>query len=193
MGARVVPTTVGESLYWGYAQMAMAFASARHDSPTYQQNDFIVRNKTYHGLLRGKLQVGSLYRDEREKLFSAGVCVYCGAADASTLDHLIPRLRGGEDAADNLVAACRSCNSSKGGRDVLEWATARGELPTLVVLRRYLKLAIRYCVRRGVMGVQLTEVPGLDPPLPFALALVPHELPQPAKLVARLLPDKEWP
>ena len=189
--ASVVPTTVGESLYWGYAQLAMAFASARHDEPTYQQTDFIVRSKTYYGLLRGKLQLGSLYRDEREKLFSGRACVYCGASDAGTLDHLIPRLRGGEDAADNLVAACRSCNSSKGSRDVLEWATVRGELPTLVVLRRYLKLAIRYCVRREVMEVPLAEVSGMDPPLPFALALVPHELPQPALLVARLRSDIE--
>ena len=104
-----------------YAQIAMAFASFQHGEPKYQQIDFIVRSKTYYGLLRGKLKLGTLYKDEREKIFNAGTCVYCGATDALSLDHLIPRLRGGEDEANNLVTACRSCNSSKGSRDMLEW------------------------------------------------------------------------
>ena len=187
---QVVPATIGESLYWSYAQMAMAFASSRHGEPTYQQIDFIVRSKTYYGLLRGKIKLGSLFRDEQEKIGSAH-CVYCGATDNLSLDHLIPRLRGGEDAADNLVTACRSCNSSKGSRDLLEWAASRGELPTLVLLRRYLKLVIRYCVRNDLMGVSLSAARTLDPPLPFALAAVPHSLPEPSLLVARLHPDDE--
>lgn len=186
--AQVVPATVGESLYWSYAQMAMAFASASHGEPTYQKTDYIVRNRTYYGLLRGTIQLGSFYPDEREKVSNAGTCVYCGATDALSLDHLIPRLRGGEDAADNLVTACRPCNSSKGGRDVLEWTALGEELPTLVLLRRYLKLAIRYCVRHGLMCVPLGETWVLEPPLPFALDLVPHQLPDPALLIARLMP-----
>jgi HNH endonuclease len=189
--AMVVPSTIGEALYWSYAQMAMAFASARHGKPTYQQTDYIVRGKIYYGLLRGRLKLGSLFKDEQEKIHSAGRCSYCGGTDDLSLDHLIPRLRGGEDAADNLVTACRSCNSSKGSRDLLEWAAARQELPALVLLRRYLKLAIRYCVRHDLMGVPLAEVGGLDPPLPFALAALPQSLPEPAELVARLCPDDE--
>ena len=187
----VVPSTIGESLYWSYAQMAMAFASARHEEPTYQKRDYIVRTKTYYGLLRGQLQLGSLFKDEREKITAAGHCAYCGGTDELSLDHLIPRLRGGEDAADNLVTACRPCNSSKGARDVLEWTAARGRLPTLVVLRRYLKLAIRYCIRHDLMDVPLSDAGGLDPLLPFAWASLPHSLPEPEALVARFCPDDE--
>ena len=188
---QVVPATIGESLYWSYAQMAMAFASSRHEEPTYQQIDFIVRSKTYYGLLRGTIKLGTLYRDEQEKIYSAGTCVYCGSTHNLSLDHLIPRLQGGEDAADNLVTACRSCNSSKGSRDVLAWSASRGELPTLVLLRRYLKLVIRYCVRNDLMSVPLAAAGTLDPPLPFALDAVPHSLPEPSLLVARLYPDDE--
>ena len=93
--AQVVPTTIGESLYWSYAQMAMAFASARHGKPTYQQIDYIVRSKTYYGLLRGKLKLGTQYKDEREKIFSAGACAYCGSTDALSLDHLPAAARRG--------------------------------------------------------------------------------------------------
>lgn len=42
-------------------------------------------------------------------------CVYCvGRAD--TVDHLLPRSRGGGDTWFNLVAACQACNGLKGNR-----------------------------------------------------------------------------
>jgi len=43
-------------------------------------------------------------------------CRYCGAAEHLTVDHVVPRCQGGSDDPDNLVVACRSCNSRKGGR-----------------------------------------------------------------------------
>lgn len=42
-------------------------------------------------------------------------CGYCGAG-ASTVDHVIPRSRGGADAWDNLVACCIKCNNKKSNR-----------------------------------------------------------------------------
>lgn len=41
-------------------------------------------------------------------------CVYCGAHTDLQIDHVFPRARGGTDAFENLVTACRSCNASKG-------------------------------------------------------------------------------
>ncbi|MBN1638347.1 MAG: HNH endonuclease [Ignavibacteriales bacterium] len=44
-------------------------------------------------------------------------CVYCGRGDLQlTLDHIIPRSRGGGDTWENLVAACLKCNNKKGDR-----------------------------------------------------------------------------
>ena len=46
-------------------------------------------------------------------------CQYCGCQFGRgelTLDHVIPRSRGGETAWDNVVAACRTCNQRKGNR-----------------------------------------------------------------------------
>jgi len=43
-------------------------------------------------------------------------CVVCGATDDLTVDHVIPKARGGTDDLDNLVTMCRRHNSAKGGR-----------------------------------------------------------------------------
>ncbi|MCR2817321.1 HNH endonuclease [Microbacterium sp. zg.Y1090] len=42
-------------------------------------------------------------------------CAYCGKA-AATIDHVMPRSRGGADSWENLVAACVRCNNTKGDR-----------------------------------------------------------------------------
>lgn len=42
-------------------------------------------------------------------------CGYCGGS-ASTVDHVLPRSRGGEDTWENLVACCVRCNNAKGDR-----------------------------------------------------------------------------
>ena len=43
-------------------------------------------------------------------------CQYCGSRDRLTLDHVLPRSRGGTDSWENLVAACVPCNNRKGSR-----------------------------------------------------------------------------
>jgi 5-methylcytosine-specific restriction endonuclease McrA len=46
-------------------------------------------------------------------------CQYCGDAFEArdlTLDHVIPRVQGGQRTWENLVAACAPCNRRKGGR-----------------------------------------------------------------------------
>jgi 5-methylcytosine-specific restriction endonuclease McrA len=44
-------------------------------------------------------------------------CVYCGNifdADELSVDHVQPRVRGGDRSGGNIVTACRACNSAKG-------------------------------------------------------------------------------
>jgi hypothetical protein len=51
-------------------------------------------------------------------------CSYC-SAPAEAWDHVMPRSRGGPDTAENLVPACRSCNSQKSARTPEEWWESR--------------------------------------------------------------------
>lgn len=46
-------------------------------------------------------------------------CQYCGATPGRpllTLDHIVPRSRGGQTTWENVVTACRPCNMRKGNR-----------------------------------------------------------------------------
>ena len=48
-------------------------------------------------------------------------CQYCGRiAHDLTLDHIVPRHRGGAHTWDNLVAACKGCNHRKGSKTLDE-------------------------------------------------------------------------
>lgn len=45
-------------------------------------------------------------------------CVYCGtrfAAEELTIDHVEPRVKGGDGSEGNIVTCCRPCNEAKGG------------------------------------------------------------------------------
>ena len=46
-------------------------------------------------------------------------CAYCGRS-ASTIDHVLPRSRGGRDTWENLVACCLRCNNTKSDRTPAE-------------------------------------------------------------------------
>ena len=41
-------------------------------------------------------------------------CMYCGAKTSLTVDHVIPRSKGGGSGWDNIVASCAPCNRRKG-------------------------------------------------------------------------------
>jgi len=62
-----------------------------------------------------------------------GKCQYCGRrfpTSELTLDHVVPRSRGGKSTWENLVCCCVACNARKGGR-------APGEARMRLVRRPY--------------------------------------------------------
>lgn len=170
--------TVGQLLYWSYANLAMAHAAVSDRAERYGQKHFIIRAKLYAGLNKQTMNLGALTEDERLKMVLPQACCYCAAKAHLSIDHLIATKRGGVNAGENIVWACRACNSSKGARDVLEWLSARGEFPPLFLLRRYLKVAIGMCKDRELLGVELSHAPEL----PFSIAAVPTRFPRPNEL-----------
>lgn len=71
-------------------------------------------------------------------------CSYCGIHqdDLKTVlnqEHVIPVTKKGGYTADNIIPACKSCNSSKSNRDFEEWYSEHGSF----TLERYEKI-VRY-------------------------------------------------
>ena len=52
--------------------------------------------------------------------FTGNNCIYCGKTSES-IDHVLPRSRGGLSITENCVPACLSCNGSKTDNDAFEW------------------------------------------------------------------------
>ncbi len=80
------------------------------------------------------IEARSTFRSPREVLFALckrqdWKCAYCGQEmsfdGASSLtpaiEHIIPIVRAGRSEPDNLAAACRTCNSSKGDLTAIEY------------------------------------------------------------------------
>ncbi|MBK8255003.1 MAG: HNH endonuclease [Polyangiaceae bacterium] len=143
----------------------------------------MVRAKLFKGLCQGTMKLGTLFADVLE--MPRGRCVYCGATPPPKLhgDHLIPRHRGGAESGDNLVWACRSCNSSKSARDVLEWYALRNAFPPLLLVRRYLKLAIADALAQGCIDAPLTNIPSVT----FSIKHIPLYYPLPTATNERSL------
>lgn len=166
--------TVREHLAWSYANLACAHSAVESGAKKYSRLNYMIRARLNKGLVSGKMSMRSTFDDERIKYQYPKSCCYCGSEHKIHMDHLIPRINGGSDSADNLVWACRSCNSSKRDRDVLRWLHSKEMRPSILLLRRYLKLVARYCDENYLLDEPLTEVIKKD--LPFDIMALPYKL-----------------
>jgi 5-methylcytosine-specific restriction endonuclease McrA len=65
-------------------------------------------------------------------------CQYCGSSGRLTLDHVVPRSRGGASVWENVVASCAPCNLRKGDRlpdevDMHPFVKPRSPAPSLFI------------------------------------------------------------
>ena len=69
-------------------------------------------------------------------------CVYCGTSSGRlTLDHVIPRSRGGDSVWENVVTSCAPCNLRKGNRLLDEVAMALRRPPRPPAPALFIRLA----------------------------------------------------
>jgi len=167
--------TVRDLIAWCYANVACAHSALAAGRIKHKPIDWMIRAKLFRGLREGTMRMGGLFDDERIKLVEQPKCTYCGAEGQLSIDHLIPRVAGGADGQHNLVRACRSCNSSKGKRDLLLWYDRRGTFPPVLLLRRYLKLVASSCDAAGLLECSLDD-PRLAQ-LPFEIERLPRKFP----------------
>jgi 5-methylcytosine-specific restriction endonuclease McrA len=74
----------------------------------------VIRLRTYVHVPRrsrsGRISRRAVFARDRHR------CQYCGSERHLTVDHVVPRSKGGTDTWDNLVTSCALCNRRKGDR-----------------------------------------------------------------------------
>lgn len=71
-------------------------------------------------------------------------CAYCGAGRGMlTVDHIVPRARGGGSTFENCVACCRPCNNIKGCRTPSEAGMYLKKQPYQPTIAEFLKMKFR--------------------------------------------------
>lgn len=182
MGKRSIEEikNIRELIFWSYANLAMAHAAVSNNAMTYSRSSYIIRNKLFSGLMKGTMHLGSLLDDERVKIEYSDVCAYCGKMTNVSIDHMIPRIKNGSNSADNLIRVCKRCNSSKGAKDFMEWHIQKNIFPSILILRRYLKLVYNYCNDKNLLDLTIYEAKSHN--LPFRIELIPIDYPTPDKL-----------
>lgn len=172
--------TLGELVYRPYANLAMAHTAVERGQEKYGPFNYMIRAKLFKGLKEGTMSMRTIFDDEKIKLQTGQICNYCGSNENLALDHILAKKMGGKDDAENLLFACRSCNSSKGKKDLMEWMNFRGEYLPLMVIRRYLKLLFRYCSENDLLDKKVDEI--IASQMPFKLEYIPIKYPNPTKL-----------
>ncbi|MGD0756810.1 MAG: HNH endonuclease [Bacteroidales bacterium] len=134
-----------------YAKLISRSAYGKLERPFITDRFFKLKNET--------IKISDTIREwEREQLLPRE-CVFCGSKEYLSTDHLIPRNRGGDDSSDNLVLACKSCNSSRGDKGVFEWlGLEKKDGLHRIVAGKYLKQLLRIHQEQGTMKVTKYEL-----------------------------------
>jgi len=163
--------TLRELLYWSYANLAMVHNAVERKLNKYDIQSYKIRAKLYKGLMNETLNIRSFFSDKKLELKIGQQCYYCGNVDHLSIDHLFPKKYKGTDAGENLVYSCRSCNSSKGEKDLFEWLNSQNNILSVLIIRRYLKLIINYCKKHNILDKNINEIQSLQ--LPFKIKYIP--------------------
>jgi len=139
--------TLQDLLYWQYAKIISESAGFGKSNYRFIMNRF-------KGLQSREIEWSSSIREWVRERENPDQCIYCGAKEKLTVDHMIPLSRWGPDHPDNAVMVCGRCNSSKGDKRLYEFysLTNRNKIPRIAE-GKYLKLLYDELNRRGLLKV----------------------------------------
>lgn len=181
----ILTLTPKELIYLSYSNLAMAHSALDKRQDKYNRVNYMIRSRLYKGLSTGKMSIQSIFDDEKAKLLHGNRCSYCGSTSTISMDHIFAQKFGGTDVAENLIPACRHCNSSKGTKDLFEWYYSMNNFPPLLIIRRYLKLVWAFCDSNNLLDIKISEID--DTSFPFKFKYIPITYPQLNTLI--LLPN----
>ena len=179
--------TLRDLLYWSYANLQMADAASSMHKDKYDRVCYAIRAKAYKSYMDVSWHISDLYRQQIEKLQKSNhACAYCGKILVTpkevTIDHIFPRIKGGTNEMENIVFACKNCNSSKGDKDMFGWYIEHfGKFPTIFLTANYLKKVYLYAQTNDLLDLSIETLNEID--LPFDWHCIPTKYPQPSHFI----------
>ena len=151
-------------LVWkGKAEILEHFEKPIRSATTSFERPHVIRLVTYVRVPRGVTK-----RISRRVLFARDgwKCVYCGSeGHRLTLDHVVPRSRGGTSVWENVVTSCAPCNHTKGDRMLEETSMTLRTTPRPPTPVLFIRLAAEH-----IPDVWRTYLPGAEPATAAAAA-----------------------
>ena len=143
--------TIHEEILYEYAKL---ISRSAHGS---LERGFIADRFTK--LRGGEITVSGTIREWEREQELPRQCVFCGSTTDLTTDRLIPKSRGGDDSADNLVLTCTQCNSARGDKGIFEWLglKKKDHLHRLVA-GKYLKQLLKIHEAAGTLYTAKSDI-----------------------------------
>ena len=113
----------------------------------------------FKALQSGEITMSGTIREWQREQELPKECVFCKSYQNLSMDHLIPRIRGGKDIADNIVWSCRPCNTSRGEKGIYAWLglKKKDNLHRLVA-GKYLKELYSLHKEQGTLSISKNEI-----------------------------------
>lgn len=171
-----------ELLFYSYANLQMLHAALSMNIAQYNRTCYMIRSKAFKAYKEGRWEIHDLFQNNMDKIKCSSYCWYCGKEFSCkkelTIDHVFPRIKGGSNEVDNIIMVCKSCNSSKGDSDLLEWFFKnRKQFPPVIILQHYLKQIYLFAKNADLMSKKLEDLETMQ--LPFNYKYIPTHYPQP--------------
>ncbi len=117
--------TVKDQIFFQYAKIIACSAFGFENGSIAKKEQYGFIKKRFRMLQSGEISWSDILREDKQLVDAEKKCVYCGAADDLSWEHIVPKsLKIKPECGDcdaiqsihNHVWACRRCNSSKGNR-----------------------------------------------------------------------------
>jgi hypothetical protein len=143
--------TVREEILYEYAKLISRSAYKSLQRP------FITDR--FKKLRDGEITISGTIREWEKEQELPKECVYCCSTADLTTDHLIPRSRGGDESADNVVLACQPCNASRGEKGIFEWLGLKEKDKVhRLVAGKYLKQLLALHEQAGTLEIAKDQI-----------------------------------
>lgn len=147
--------TLRDLIFWQYAKIISESAGFRKSNYGFIMDRF-------KRLRSEEIEWSSSIREWIHERENPDQCIYCGAIEKLTVEHMIPLSRGGPDHPDNAVMVCGSCNSSKGNKRLYEFygLKNRNKIPRIAE-GKYLKLLYDELDQRNLLDMDRKSISDL--------------------------------